>query len=249
MWVVFITAIAAILDNTTTFHTPTQHYTTPSFPKTHPIASITYNADVSTSQKLVVGTAYRLVALYFPVSTESFDITIHVDNSSTPSSSSRSDNTITLYTTNIPDNNAFLAALFHELLHIFGFGPAFAATVNPITLAVNNGCFPYADETKTHWSNDIHDLMAPTIRNKLSACTLKTVLTSRPQWQTTACESDSECTNNTKCVSLGPYWSSACAHPIHLPPSPGFNRNIFPIVIATLCTFFAIVIISVKHPL
>ena len=149
---------------------------------------------------------------------------------------------IIIYVDNLPNYDAFIAVLIHELLHFMGFGSlahgnklSFMNRTSPYTLKHNTSsnvlkCAQkrdeslqqlYADSTQSHWNVSMrafdNDIMLPFItfdKSLLSECTVLEVLESRP-WGHRLCNSDDDCGSETsKCVSLGRHWPHVCRSPL-----------------------------------
>lgn len=148
---------------------------------------------------------------------------------------------IVIYVENVPNYDAFIAVLIHEILHFMGFGflahsskSSFVTRTNPFTLAHstsdavlqcaqqrdNNLQQLYADANRAHWNVSMQafsdDIMLPFIsfgQSLLTKCTVLEVLESRP-WGHRLCDSDTDCASETsKCVSLGRHWPNVCRIP------------------------------------
>ena len=148
---------------------------------------------------------------------------------------------IVMYIENIPNYDAFIAVLIHEILHFMGFGSlahtsksSFMARTNQFTLAHstsdavlqcaqlrdNNLQQLYADSSRSHWNASMqafeYDIMLPFIsfaQTLMTKCTVLEVLESRP-WSHRLCNTDDDCTSETsKCVSLGRHWPTVCRSP------------------------------------
>jgi hypothetical protein len=148
---------------------------------------------------------------------------------------------IVIYVENVPNYDAFIAVLIHEILHFMGFGTlahasksSFTSRTSPFTLAHstsdavlqcaqqrdNNLQQLYADSSRSHWNASMQafsdDIMLPFInfgQSLLTKCTVLEVLESRP-WGHRLCNTDTDCTSETsKCVSLGRHWPNVCRSP------------------------------------
>lgn len=158
-------------------------------------------------------------------------------------------NTITMYTKNIPNTDAFLLVLLHEFFHLLGFGTlaspdarSFQDRVDPLTLRVDApsiahcthahmdaplAALLYSDRGMSHWnaSNSTwdDDLMLPTIQfdaTAMSVCTAQMVVLSRPEWKSLVCTKDDDCPTPQTCQTLGRHWLKVCQNR----PVAGWSR-------------------------
>lgn len=218
----------------------------------NPIAAM--NIDTTTlnnQEQWAVGMAYKFFGMLYvaPQDRTIEEITV-VGSSETIAalggvvvgSASYGDRTITMYTGHIPNIDAFLLVLLHEILHLMGFGSlaspdahSFTARTNPLTLELDaasvayctrehmgapEGARLYTDPALAHWnsSNDTwhDDLMLPVIQfdaTAMSICTAKMVLLSRPEWKGNVCTKEDDCPAGQTCQSLGRHWLRVCQTP------------------------------------
>ena len=186
---------------------------------------------------------------------------------------------ITLYVNNIPSVDALVLVILHEMDHLLGFGTlasptgtSFYARTNPVTLEFSSpviaqcvadkhgyggGVAIHSDATRSHWNMsspqfDKNDLMKPLLsfgHSALSACTVLTVLESRPEWAHNLCFTDTDCqlTEGAKCISVGQHWISVCqtarrTQPAVGPPGPIRTATTFAVFSAVSWIFWAITI-------
>lgn len=205
-----------------------------------PIESITVDTTHLTPDDVyAVSLAYQFMTLVY----NGPGISIHVQGS--PSvvttdggylvGTASADNVITLYTTTVPNNDALVIVVLHEMFHLFGFSnsheegaASFVSRVNPITLVYES---PFIDAClgdkapgtvhtdHAHWnrSNEYFklDTMQPFISYGATAttkCTVKTVLESRPSWTDNLCDGE-VCTGGKVCRSVGAHWIRVCQAP------------------------------------
>ena len=181
----------------------------------------------------VAGVAWKLMALLFRVADDEDRIamsivavsgTIHTGDATILLGTAASDTrVITLYVDNIPNEDAMLVVLLHEMLHLMGYGTlsspgagSFYSRHNPITLEYNSaatascvrnlqgytGSEPiHTDPSGSHWNMsspqfDDHDLMKPILsfgKTDIGICTTLAVLESRPRWTNSLCYTDRDC--------------------------------------------------------
>ena len=149
---------------------------------------------------------------------------------------------IAIYVENVPNYDAFIAVLIHEILHFMGFGylahaskSSFVARTSPFNYVHSTSdavlqCARekddslqqlYADHNHVHWNVSMQafddDIMLPFIsfgQSLLTKCSVLEVLESRP-WGHRLCNTDNDCASETsKCVSLGRHWPNVCRSPL-----------------------------------
>jgi hypothetical protein len=176
---------------------------------------------------------------------------------------------ITIYPNAIPNMDAFMVVLLHEVFHIMGFGElsslgalSFRDRADNMTLLIDApsvahctvermngpaGAVLYSDINRAHWnaSNQTwdNDLMLPTIyfgSTALSYCTVKMVLLSRPEWTDRLCDKDGDCYNGQICVTLGRHWIRVC----QTTPLAVLTTTITPAHAITQFTVFIVVLSS-----
>lgn len=196
-----------------------------------------------------VALAYKFMSLVYNAGT-SINISVRAsssvistgDNSYLVGTAESSTNTITLYTSKIPNDDALMIVTLHEMFHLFGFSTSheegsesFVSRVNEYTNVyesasvddcLGNKAPALVTNDRVHW-NASHgyfkdDTMLPTIHfgtTATSKCTIKAVLESRGSWTDNLCASDAACSNGKTCRRIGPHWINVCQAP-PLPPSP-----------------------------
>jgi hypothetical protein len=198
---------------------------------TSPISTLNLTGVDDPHHKWAAGVAWKFMALLFiadedrvDISVETVSGTIHTsDTTILLGTANMGTRTITLYVDNIPNADALVLVLIHEMLHLLGFGTlsspgatSFQSRANPITLeyaspvmelcvAEKHGYHGdstlHTDATRGHWNVsspqfDSRDIMMPIIsfaKSGISICTTRNVLESRPRWTDTLCFTDLDC--------------------------------------------------------
>lgn len=210
-----------------------------------PISNYVISPAFSASNQHAAGLVYRAMSLVFQVNASPIaNITVIPGSTSDSSLLGHAlfgNATIVMYVANIPNYDAFVAVLIHEMFHFMGFGPiahagytSFDDRTSPLTFEHTSptvlACAQniddqlttlYADASLYHWNASMDafrdDMMLPFItfdRTAVSTCSVKEVLVSRP-WDHRLCNTDADCSSSqfAHCVKLGRHWPKVCRGP------------------------------------
>jgi hypothetical protein len=208
-----------------------------------PPASLTFNRTHLTADNVhAIGIAYKFMDMVYTAGV-GIDITVQGSPEEVSTGAgflvgqaNSATNTITLYTAKIPNNDALVIVMLHEMFHLFGFSQAhgdgaasFVSRVNMFTLVYSSAAVSSCmglDAPATvhsdhaHWNTSnaffADDTMQPYIKfdkTATSVCTVKAVLDSRPTWRDNLCETDTACRGGRVCRSLGRHWIRVCQAP------------------------------------
>jgi len=199
---------------------------------------LTFNTTYLTDEDVyAVGLAYKFFAMVY--TGEGIDIIVQGSPLQVPTEKgvllgTASTSTITLYTRSIPNVDATVLVTLHEMFHMFGFSTAheqgamsFVDRANPFTLEYESdatrrcaGGPVHVHRDLSHWNKSNpyfqDDVMLPYIdfsKSATSACTVKTVLESRPSWSHHMCTKDTECSGGNVCRRIGRHWIRVCHAP------------------------------------
>lgn len=233
--------------------------------------NFTISDSFSTSYKHAVGLVYKSFNIVFDANSAPLEnISVHPGVTSDNKLLGQAffqRRIIVIYVDNVPNYDAFIAVLIHEILHFMGFGTladasksSFTSRTDEFTKELNTSndvlqCAKkrdinlnklYADNTRSHWNASMqafsNDIMLPFItfgQSLMSKCTVLEVLESRP-WNHRLCERDEDCGSETrKCVSLGRHWPSVCRSPlVESDNEQKVSKVQFLIFISVVCIIF-----------